>query len=67
MNEHRLSPERIMLVREWAEVNRMAWKLRKITGGALRLALQMSVPEGLREDVEARVKFIQNKHNIKVE
>ena len=62
MNEHRLSPETALLRKEWEITNQLAWKLRRITGGALKLALQMSVPEGLREDVEKRVEFIQRKH-----
>ena len=38
-----------------------------VTGGALRLAMQMKVPEAMREDVIERVKFIQRKHNTQEE
>ena len=62
VNEHRLTPENALLRNEWAEINRHSWRLRKVTGGALRLALLMSVPENLREDVEKRVLWLQNKH-----
>lgn len=51
----------------YAEVNRLAWALRRVTGGALRLAMQMKVPEAMREDVIERVKFIQRKHNTQEE
>ena len=65
MQQHRLSPETALLRKEWDAVNRHAWRLRKVTGGALRLALIMSVEEGLRDDVMERVQWIQRKHNIK--
>ena len=67
MRSHLISPETALLRKEWEEVNRNAWRLRKVTGGALKLALLMSVEEGLREDVEERVLWIQRKHNLKVE
>ena len=34
-----------------------------MTGGQLKLAMLMSVPEGLREEVVERVKYLQNKHS----
>lgn len=64
MNQHLLSPENALLRKEWDSINRHAWRLRKVTGGALRLALIMSVEEGLREDVMERVQFLQRKHNM---
>lgn len=64
MQEHRLSPEARLLNAEWAEINRHAWRLRKITGGQLRLALLMSVPENLRQEVEKRVIELQHKHKL---
>ena len=62
MRQHLLTPEHSLLQKEYAEVNRHSWRLRKITGGALKLALLMGVPEGLREDVEKRVIELQTKH-----
>ena len=50
-----------------AEVNKIAWSLRKVTGGALRLAMQMKVPEDMREDVLAKIKELQTKHGVKEE
>ena len=67
MQEHRLSPEQHLLRNYYAEVNRLAWTLRKVTGGALRLAMQMKVPESMREDVMERVRFLQKKHGTKEE
>lgn len=64
MKEHLITPEQHLLRKEYEEVNKLAWSLRKITGGALKLAMQMKVPEHLRDDVMERVKFIQRKHNI---
>ena len=65
MNRHLLTPENALIRKQWDRVNYHAWKLRKVTGGALQLALIMSVEEGLREDVMERVQWIQRKHNIK--
>lgn len=65
MQAHRLTPESSLLAKEWEAINRHAWRLRRITGGALKLALLMSVEEGLREEVAERVRFIQNKHGVK--
>lgn len=67
MQQHRLTPEAALLSKEWAEINRLAWVLRRLTGGALRLGLQMRVPEALRNDVIERVEWLQNKHGIKGE
>ena len=67
MKAHRLTPEQAMLRNYYAEINKLAWQLRKVTGGALRLALQMKVPEDIREDVMERIRFIQDKHQIKGE
>jgi hypothetical protein len=65
MQQHRLSPEQHLMRKEMEEVNRIAWSLRKVTGGALRLAMQLKVPEHLREDVWERVQFIQKKHKVR--
>jgi len=65
MQQHRLTPEQHLLNKEMHEVNKIAWSLRKVTGGALRLAMQIKVPEHLREDVMERVIFIQKKHGVK--
>ena len=62
VNQHLLTPENALLRKEYAEVNRHAWRLRKVTGGALKLEMLSGVPEGLREDVEKRVVYLQNKH-----
>lgn len=51
----------------YAEVNKLAWQLRNVTGGALKLAMQMKVPEDMREDVLAKVKELQTKHGVKEE
>ena len=67
MQQHRLTPESALIRKQWDAINRHAWRLRKVTGGALRLALIMSVEEGLREDVEKRVLFLQRKHSFKGE
>jgi len=64
MRAHLLTPEQHLLNKEMHEVNKIAWSLRKVTGGALRLAMQLKVPEHLREDVMERVKFIQRKHGL---
>lgn len=68
MQKHRLTPEQVMIYdensKEWGEINRYAWKYRKLTGGALRLALLMGVPENLRDEVQARIQFIQRKHGV---
>ena len=37
MNEHRLTPENALIRKQWYEINRLSWKFRKLTGGALRL------------------------------
>ncbi len=65
MKSHLLTPEAHLLRKEMEEVNRIAWSLRKVTGGALRLAMQMKVPERIRADVLERVLFIQKKHGVK--
>lgn len=65
MRQHRLTPEQHLLNKEWFEVNRLAWLLRKHDGGALRLALLMRVPESLRHDVYNRVIQLQAKHKTK--
>ena len=65
MKAHRLTPEQAMLRNYYAEISRLSWKLRKLTGGALRLAMQMSVPEAMRDDVLAKVKELQLRHGIK--
>lgn len=65
MRQHLLSPEQHLIKREWDEVNRLAWLLRKHTGGALQLALLMRVQEGLRVDVYNRVLQLQAKHASK--
>jgi hypothetical protein len=63
MQAHRQTPEQALLNKHYAEVNRLAWQLRKITGhGQLRLAMLMSVPEALRPEVEAKVIELQAKH-----
>jgi hypothetical protein len=67
MRCHLLSPEQHLLRNYYAEVNKLAWSLRRVTGGALRLAMQMKVPPGMRDDVMERVKFIQKRHGIKEE
>lgn len=67
MKSHLLTPEQHLLRNYYAEVNRLSWSLRKVTGGALKLAMQMKVPESMREDVMERIRFIQNKHGIKEE
>ena len=64
MRSHLLTPEQALLRNYWAEVNKMAWSLRKVTGGALKLAMLMKVPEDMREDVLERIRFIQAKHRI---
>ena len=64
MRLHLLTPEQALMRNYYAEVNRLAWSLRKVTGGALRLALQMKVREDMREDVMERIRFIQDKHQI---
>jgi hypothetical protein len=63
MQQHLQTPEQALLNKHWETVNRHAWRLRKITGGALRLALLLSVPENLRQEVEQRVLFLQRKHS----
>lgn len=47
---------------EWEEINRIAWRLRKTTGGALRLALLTLVDKRLRSEVAERVEYLQRKH-----
>ena len=64
MRAHLLRPDEVLLRNYWAEVNKMAWSLRKVTGGALKLAMLMKVPEDMREDVLERIRFIQAKHRI---
>ena len=49
--------------KHYAEVNRLAWKFRKATGGQLRLAMLSFVPEALRPEVEAKVIELQLKHS----
>jgi hypothetical protein len=65
MQSHRLTPEQHLLRNYYAEVNRLAWSLRKVTGGALRLAMQLKVPESMRIDVMERIRFIQKRHGVK--
>ena len=67
MQAHRLTPEQALFRTYYAEVNRLAWSLRKVTGGALKLAMQMKVHEDMREDVLAKVKELQTKHGVKEE
>ena len=67
MRSHLLTPEQALIRKQYAEINRLAWKFRRATGGQLRLALLSFVPENLRYDVMERIKFIQNKHKIGVE
>lgn len=64
MRSHLLTPEQSLLRNYYAEVNKLAWSLRRVTGGALRLALQLKVPENMRDDVMERIRFIQAKHRI---
>ena len=64
MQAHRQSPEQALIAKQYAEVNRLSWKLRRATGGQLQLALLMFVPIHLREDVKERIQFIQRKHKI---
>ena len=64
MRAHLLRPDEVLLRNYWAEVNRLSWKLRKLTGGALRLGLVMYVPENIREDVKSRVQFLHRKHGV---
>ena len=65
MQSHRITPESALLAKEWHEINRHAWRLRRMTGGQLKLAMLLSVPEGLRKDVEKRVHYLQLKHQKK--
>ena len=65
MKSHLLGPEQAMMRIYYAEVNKIAWALRRVTGGALLLAMQMKVHEDMREDVMTRVKFLQAKHSVK--
>ena len=67
MQQHRRTPEQALLAKEYEEINRLAWKFRRATGGQLRLAMISFVPENLRYDVLERIKFIQRKHKIGVE
>lgn len=66
MQRHRLTPEQAYFISEWEEINRIAWRLRKTTGGALKLALLMSVDERLRSEVTKRVEYLQRKHARKI-
>lgn len=66
MQRHRLSPEQASMMSEWEDINRHAWRLRKITGGALKLALLMSVEERLRPEVAKRIEYLQRKHARKI-
>ena len=61
--QHLRTPEQALMGKHWDEVNRHSWRLRRMTGGQLKLAMLMSVPEGLREEVVERVKYLQNKHS----
>ena len=65
MKAHLLGPEQALMRIYTAEVNKIAWALRKVTGGALLLAMQMKVHEDMREDVMERIRFIQDKHRVK--
>ena len=67
MQLHRLTPEQAYCQKEYELIHRLAWKLRKLTGGALRLGLVMSVPENLREAVLEQVKCLHRKHGIQEE
>lgn len=62
-----MSPEQAMFRAYYAEINKIAWSLRRVTGGALDLALQLRVRPAMRDDVIERVKFIQKKHGIQEE
>ena len=64
MKIHLLTPEQAYCRKEFELINRLSWKLRKLTGGALRLGLLLSVPENLREDVKERVQFLHKKHGM---
>jgi hypothetical protein len=65
MRSHLQTPEQALLNKHYAEVCRLAWNLRKITGhGQLRLAMLMGVPEALRSEVEAKIIELQHKHNL---
>lgn len=64
MRAHLQTPEQALIAKEYAEINRLAWKLRRATGGQLKLAMLMFVPEHLREDVMERIKVIQKKHRM---
>ena len=61
--QHLRTPEQALMGKHWDEVNRHSWRLRRMTGGQLKLAMLMSVPEGLRPEVEQRVLELQAKHN----
>ena len=63
MKAHLRTPEQALMGKHYAEVNRLAWKFRKATGGQLRLAMLSFVPEALRPEVEAKVIELQAKHN----
>ena len=64
MQQHRRTPEQALIAKEYEEINRLSWKLRKLTGGSLRLGLIMYVPENIREDVKSRVQFLHKKHGV---
>lgn len=61
MQRHRLTPEQAYFIREWDEINNHAWRFRKKTGDALRLAIQ-SVDVRLRKEVADRIELLQRKH-----
>ena len=65
MKAHLRTPEQALMGKHWEEVNRHSWRLRRMTGGQLKLAMLMSVPEWLREEVEERIRFLQDKHKVK--
>ena len=67
MKSHRLTPEQALLGKEWKEINRLAWALRKLTGEALELGIRLRVPEGMREEVRHIIKGLQKKHGVKDE
>ena len=65
MRSHLLGPEQAMMRTYYAEVNKIAWALRRVTGCELLLAMQMNVSPAMREDVMTKVKFLQTKHSVK--
>jgi hypothetical protein len=64
MQSHKLSPEKALLNKEWQEINRWAWFFRKISGESLEIAINMKVPNRLKEEVLFRTRQIQAKHGL---